>query len=507
MFEFLAQPRFGWEFAAFVAGTIGLFVLLMAVIHPTSNAFKKRLTMVLAFLGGLFYLLEFILPGNITAGRPHRVYLAVQQVKPGTPAVALQPGDIITAWGETPTPDDTALKAAVARTAPGTTVPVQVLRGSALTPATVTVTTPTDPDGPDGPRPEPQRSLQSLGLEVGLLSYSAAVTSVTEGSPAAALQRGDIITGWGGAPTPDYPALNEAIGGAAPGAPVPVTAFRGDAALPVALTVTMPPAPADPDGPEGPRTPPPVTARTLGLDVQNTANPLSQYVTPLGNAQRIFLALALMLGIVNLFRINGRMVLRRRQGWWYAIAFFLGFFAMFGAWALNYYQPGVETAAMPVVEPGSPPTRMPATDAVLTVPPGTPLPVLTVQYNGWYSVMFDGFFTGLSATMFSMLAFFIVSAAYRAFRVRSLEAILLLGSAIIMMLGLTPLGTALITGPIPADSPIAFLKLERIAEWILLVLNGAAQRALLFGIAVGLMATSLRIWLSLERGQFFDAEM
>jgi hypothetical protein len=220
-------------------------------------------------------------------------------------------------------------------------------------------------------------------------------------------------------------------------------------------------------------------------------NPFTPYLSPLGSALRIFLALALMLGIVNLFRVNGRTLFRRRAGSWYALAFFVGFFAMVAVWALQYYHPGVSEAA---------------SNAAAGVPEGF-VPGKMGQLNGWYNVVWNGGFNALGSTMFSLLAFFIVSAAYRAFRVRSFEAVLLLASAIVMMLGLTPLGTAFITGHIPMDSPYAFMKLERVSEWILLVLNGAAQRALLFGIAVGLMATSLRIWLSLERGQFFDAEM
>ncbi|MGH9591813.1 MAG: hypothetical protein ACRD5L_01885 [Bryobacteraceae bacterium] len=37
--------------------------------------------------------------------------------------------------------------------------------------------------------------------------------------------------------------------------------------------------------------------------------------------------------------------------------------------------------------------------------------------------------------------------------------------------------------------------------------NGSAVRAIGFGIGVGLVATALRIWLSLERGSYFDAEL
>lgn len=212
------------------------------------------------------------------------------------------------------------------------------------------------------------------------------------------------------------------------------------------------------------------------------SNPLSDYVESMGNMQNIWLSLALVLGIVNLFRLNGRLVMRRKAGWHNGLVFFIGFFAMFTCGMVDYYKPGRFS------------------------------PHVMTQFHGWYTVLFDGAFNALGATSFSLLAFYIVSAAYRSFRVRSPEALLLLCSALIMMLGLTPLGTKFITGFIPLSTPEhhsfwANLKLENVSEWILMVLNGAAQRALLFGVAVGQIATSLRIWLSLERGQFFDAEV
>ncbi|MCS6862608.1 MAG: hypothetical protein NZT92_20075, partial [Abditibacteriales bacterium] len=119
-----------------------------------------------------------------------------------------------------------------------------------------------------------------------------------------------------------------------------------------------------------------------------------------------------------------------------------------------------------------------------------------------YNVLFNGMFNSLDATMFAILAFFIVSAAYRAFRVRSAEATLMMVSAFIIMLGQVPLGIVL-TNWIPHDSPLAIFRLERLARWILTGINAAAFRAIIFGIVMGYLAMSLRVWLSLERGSYF----
>ena len=70
----------------------------------------------------------------------------------------------------------------------------------------------------------------------------------------------------------------------------------------------------------------------------------------------------------------------------------------------------------------------------------------------------------LSATMFSLLVFYITSAAYRAFRVRSVEAGLLLFTAVIVMLGQIPI--------------MSSLKFDVALEWIMRVPNVAAKRAI-----------------------------
>lgn len=57
--------------------------------------------------------------------------------------------------------------------------------------------------------------------------------------------------------------------------------------------------------------------------------------------------------------------------------------------------------------------------------------------------VFAGIVSPGDATIYSILAFFIASAAYRAFRARSLEATVLLAAGLIVMLGNAPVGEAI----------------------------------------------------------------
>lgn len=90
----------------------------------------------------------------------------------------------------------------------------------------------------------------------------------------------------------------------------------------------------------------------------------------------------------------------------------------------------------------------------------------------------------LQSTMFSLLAFFLASAAFRAFRIRNMEALLLLISALIVMLGRIPWSEKLFAG---------------ITEWIMSVPNLAAQRGIQIGIGLGAMGMAFRILFGLER--------
>jgi len=129
------------------------------------------------------------------------------------------------------------------------------------------------------------------------------------------------------------------------------------------------------------------------------------------------------------------------------------------------------------------------------------LPIAAIIDNGL------GFFTGkikidglvfdwiyvnvqipLGNTVFAMLAFYITSAAYRAFRARTFDAAILLTAGIIVLLANAP----------PTDMYI-WSNFSSIRNWILETPSGAAQRALLLGLGLGAVSQSLRILLGIDR--------
>lgn len=109
----------------------------------------------------------------------------------------------------------------------------------------------------------------------------------------------------------------------------------------------------------------------------------------------------------------------------------------------------------------------------------------SVTLETLFDYLFQTVMVPMSSTMFSLLAFFIASAAYRAFRARTPEATMLLVAAFLVMLGQVPIGNIWI--------------IPQIKDFIMEVINTAGQRAIMIGAALGVVSVSLRILLGIER--------
>jgi len=104
----------------------------------------------------------------------------------------------------------------------------------------------------------------------------------------------------------------------------------------------------------------------------------------------------------------------------------------------------------------------------------------------FYSEMYRVVYQPLDGTIFGLLGFYIVSASYRAFRVRSLDSVLLLIGAAFVMLMNAPIGGA-VWGGFPMIGDFLYGKV-----------TAAANRAVIMGIATGTIVLALRILIGRE---------
>lgn len=184
----------------------------------------------------------------------------------------------------------------------------------------------------------------------------------------------------------------------------------------------------------------------------------------------ILAAIAFVLGGANLFTQHLQKISARRAGWGYSAVTLAAFLITFFV--------GVLKVGVYADKPDHPWSGSYQTE-------GSAM---------WW--LFYYAYNPLSATMFALLAFYVASAAFRAFRAKNTEASLLLATAFIVLLGQTYAGTWL-TQAVPDD--YSALTIPGMKAIILGVFNTAGQRAIMIGIALGVAATSLKILLGVDR--------
>jgi len=207
---------------------------------------------------------------------------------------------------------------------------------------------------------------------------------------------------------------------------------------------------------------------------------LSDAVSAVGDLGNTLTAFLLGLGVYSLVRIHSKRVFGRNPNAFFSAMLLLSMLLMvifaFIDWWDNKF----------------------ATDAA-----AYQLPEHWHWWNYAKNFLFDGLFQQMDAAMFSIIAFFILSAAYRAFRVRSVEATILLASALIVMLSLMGLVAGAWDGAVTSMSHgndfAQNFTLTEISKWLRDTFQNSGLRALDFGIGLGALAMGLRLWLSLER--------
>ena len=171
-------------------------------------------------------------------------------------------------------------------------------------------------------------------------------------------------------------------------------------------------------------------------------------------------AFALVLGVGSLYRLHTHKIKRKVKNWQYSYAVIIPLFAVpFFALIMPESLGGGLMESM-----GGSRTTLGVFDFAY----------LNVQIP-------------IQSTMFSLLAFYIASAAFRAFRAKSALASVLLIAAIIVMLGQVPIGELLGKW------------FPKVGLWILRYPNLGAKRAIALGVGFGMLATQLKIIFGVER--------
>jgi len=183
------------------------------------------------------------------------------------------------------------------------------------------------------------------------------------------------------------------------------------------------------------------------------------YIELLSKWENIVMAFAFLPGLISLFYSHYNKISRKTDGWGYSLFVYIGFLGM--------VVPAMMNGGRQMV------------DGRLTM-------------LGW---SFNYIYNALSATMFAVLAFYIVSTAYRSFRIKSKQAFVLFLAAFVLILGKVPLGQIIwdfLLGWTHAT-------VSEVIEWIMSVPAVAGKRGIMIGISIGAIVTSLKIIFGIER--------
>jgi hypothetical protein len=193
----------------------------------------------------------------------------------------------------------------------------------------------------------------------------------------------------------------------------------------------------------------------------------------------ILAAVAMILGGASILGMHLRKISDQTRGWGFSVVTLVGFF---GTLYVGLFKIGV------------PPMQQ---------YPDRPWTGEYIAHGVPFWWAFQYVIVPITATMFSLLAFYVASAAFRAFRAKNAEAMLLLGTAFIVLLGRSYAGT-LLTAWVP--DRYAALTLPGMTDTIMAVFNTAGQRAIMIGIALGIASTSLKILLGIDRSYLGSRE-
>lgn len=211
--------------------------------------------------------------------------------------------------------------------------------------------------------------------------------------------------------------------------------------------------------------------------IQGLSYWLADAIPVVTSFSNVITAFLLGLGVFSLVRIHLTRVIKKQNDWPFSVILLVSIVFM-AAWSYTAWLFGLGENKLAYEEQW-------------------PLPYYMRD------LLFDGMLQVMEAAMFSLIAFFILSAAYRAFRIRSVEATILLTAALIAMLSL--MGGVVVAwdnlvNPNELKEGIqSNLTLSAISGFIRDNLQTPGIRAIDFGIGLGALAMGLRLWLSLER--------